>query len=710
MREQPDDSELAIDHALNCTVEVRTDRSVGAGCIIHPDGLVITGRHVVSDSGGVSLREVNVVLHPTAKNEETIRGRVFYSHRTLDLALLWLEKDGPYPALPIGDTTQIKHAQTVYALGSPGGLANTLSRGIVSNPHGVFNSIDCIQTDAAIDHGNSGGPLINKRGELIGINLWGLGQLDAAKFAVPIDYLEKAIGHAIESGRIKCLESFYCPLCGFNESESNNLFCCNCGASITQTEKADAKQKNIKVDKTPEGVINLFKTFNRSPEEIETVWIREMTYKAQPGFVSIVRTKASAFILAASVPVMVMPVKGKTLSFDELTQLAASVGEVPNSQFVLSDNSLKMLLWGEIHEVDDSNVMESIDGSLNTIAGVSKELHQAFEYFYGGRDDKQILDKGQSFPEPQLPNIKLTPKEMLVVHNVMAQSNAHAQEIYKYLMEKWVKAGFTVGVTAQMIVLNVHYGDQVIGLGFFLPATGYRNASFGLYWESLRKRTGFPNVAVDAYQKSVKKIHELRLTQSSAYIEIDEQFTSKEARDLIRAMSSLTASVMPENIEKPPIATRVTPDNIKATMENCSVHAREIFDLLISGWGAAGGTVQCAKPGRIYLKLKTKAHGSGRNTCLARNFNLAVLAMPKGKTPEHIQVTFGLADASSSSAYLDCIPEDVLEFETVVSSMPGFEQHGIMARLLIGDAFTSRHTKELMKHMLALKFGEEKAS
>jgi hypothetical protein len=701
MNEQLDDSQRAISHALECTVEIRTGSSVGAGCIIHPDGLVVTGRHVVSDPQGVSLRKVDVVLHPASDKEATIRATIFYSHRALDLALLWLEKDGPYPAMPMGDTTQVKYAQTVYALGSPGGLANTLSKGIVSNPHGVFRNIDCIQTDTAIDHGNSGGPLINTRGELIGINLWGLGQFDAAKFAVPIDYIEDAIGRAITSGRVKCLESFYCPLCGFNEPVSNDVFCRNCGAPITH-------QESLKVNEPPEKVVDVLEAFNKSAVGIDAVWIREVTYKGQPGFVSIARTTSNSFMLTASVPVMVMPVNGRTLSVDELAKLTASLGDFPDSRFVLVDSSLNMLVCRGVGEVDDTTAMPSINESLKTFADISNQVHEAFEQLYGGPIVERLPRK-PPMPEPHLPNIKLNPKEMKVVRDVMASSDAHAQEMQRYLMEKWVKAGFIVGATSQMVVLDVPYGNQTTRLGFILSPNPEQNPRFGLSWESLRKMSGFPKSAVDAYQKSVKAIHELRPTQSGAYIELDDKFTSEEARGLIKAMSKLAASVVPEEIEASPIVKPVSPDNTKTTLETCGEHAREVFNLLIGGWNAAGGTVQCSKPGRIYLRLKTKAHRSGGNARLERNFNLAVLSAHAGKTPDNIQVTFGLADPRSLSAYLDCIPEEVTEFEKVVRSLPGFEQHGTITRLLLGDTFATRHAKELMKQMLALKFAEEKA-
>jgi len=74
---QTDESKLAISKALSSTVEIRAGHGVGAGCIIHPDGLVVTGRHVINDPSGVSLREVEVVMNPAMENEQILRASVF---------------------------------------------------------------------------------------------------------------------------------------------------------------------------------------------------------------------------------------------------------------------------------------------------------------------------------------------------------------------------------------------------------------------------------------------------------------------------------------------------------------------------------------------------------------------------------------------------------------------------------------------------------
>jgi S1-C subfamily serine protease len=234
-----------ISRAVDATVEVFTESGIGAGFIVHPDGLVVTARHVVEEDG-LALRRVRVRLFPEKANEKILDGVVFRSHRQLDFALLWLASDGPFPTLPLGDPQTLRAAQTVYAIGSPAGRPNTLSRGIVSNPTAHYGEVQCVQTDAAIDHGNSGGPLITETGSVVGISVAGIGSFAAVKFVVPIDYLTEDIELAIENGRDKCLKVAYCPACGYTEYGRPTWYCRNCGipegASDQPANKASKKE------------------------------------------------------------------------------------------------------------------------------------------------------------------------------------------------------------------------------------------------------------------------------------------------------------------------------------------------------------------------------------------------------------------------------------------------------------------------------------
>ena len=230
----PDLADIA-EMAIAATVEIMTENGFGSGFLIHPDGLVVTGRHVVQEDG-YSLRTVKVKL----ADDRVVDGIVFRSHRQLDFALLWLLADGPFPVLPLENPQNLRHAQTVLAIGAPSGLSKTVTKGIVSNPRQLWQLIECIQTDAAIDHGNSGGPLVGSEG-VVGITLWGLDDIDSAKFVVPIDYLIEDIVDAVRKGRKACLESPYCVACGYNDDGRPVWYCRNCGVEFEKESKPDQK-------------------------------------------------------------------------------------------------------------------------------------------------------------------------------------------------------------------------------------------------------------------------------------------------------------------------------------------------------------------------------------------------------------------------------------------------------------------------------------
>lgn len=223
--------------ALEATVAIFTEDGLGAGFIVHPDGLIVTGRHVVAE-GPYSLRMVKVGL----MDDKLLDGVVFASHRQLDYAMIWLLDNGPFPILPIADTQVLKAAQTTLAVGSPNGFHKTVSRGIISNPRQKVNGIEWIQTDTAIFHGNSGGPLLTQEGA-VGISLWGQEGVDAARFALPLGYIRADIQQAIQFGKKKCLNAGYCPACGYTDYKKPAWYCRNCGAQWTtdQEETQGAK-------------------------------------------------------------------------------------------------------------------------------------------------------------------------------------------------------------------------------------------------------------------------------------------------------------------------------------------------------------------------------------------------------------------------------------------------------------------------------------
>jgi serine protease Do len=145
--------------ASPAVVTISTGRSSGSGSIVSPEGLILTNEHVIR---GTSSGLVTVAT-TTGKR---YTGQVIATDRRNDLALVRLNTTDRFPTVRLSNSQAIQVGQRVFAIGSPFGLSGTLTTGILSR---IGRNGD-LQTDAALNPGNSGGPLLNSRGELIGVN------------------------------------------------------------------------------------------------------------------------------------------------------------------------------------------------------------------------------------------------------------------------------------------------------------------------------------------------------------------------------------------------------------------------------------------------------------------------------------------------------------------------------------------------------------
>jgi serine protease Do len=171
-------------------------RGVGSGFIISADGYVLTNHHVVDGAD-----EIYVTL--TDKRE--FKGKLIGSDRRTDVALVKIEASG-LPRLTIGDSGKLRVGEWVVAIGSPFGLENTVTAGIVSaKGRDTGDYLPFIQTDVAVNPGNSGGPLLNMKGEVIGINSQiysRTGGFMGISFAIPIDEVMRVADQLKSSGRV----------------------------------------------------------------------------------------------------------------------------------------------------------------------------------------------------------------------------------------------------------------------------------------------------------------------------------------------------------------------------------------------------------------------------------------------------------------------------------------------------------------------------
>lgn len=183
-----------IDRVIQGVVSVGTDKSAGTGFIVDSGGYVVTNSHVIDESPWVKILTYDGVTHDA---------RVVGIDSTKDIALL--KASGIFDHVELADSDKVQLGEKVIAIGNPLGLSFTVTEGIVSGmkregPNGLK---DYIQTDVTLNPGNSGGPLINAEGSVIGMNNFKFGGAEGLGFAVESNLIRDTINAFVNATLIK---------------------------------------------------------------------------------------------------------------------------------------------------------------------------------------------------------------------------------------------------------------------------------------------------------------------------------------------------------------------------------------------------------------------------------------------------------------------------------------------------------------------------
>jgi serine protease Do len=172
-------------------------QGLGSGFIIQRDGTILTNNHVIENAQKIVVR---------LADDRQFTAKVIGSDEKTDLAVIKIDVKGDLPVAPLGDSDQLKVGEWILAMGSPFGLQNRVTAGIVSAKSrqiGAGPYDDFIQTDASINPGNSGGPMINASGEVVGINtaIFSRGNIRIG-FAIPINVAKELLPELKSKGRV----------------------------------------------------------------------------------------------------------------------------------------------------------------------------------------------------------------------------------------------------------------------------------------------------------------------------------------------------------------------------------------------------------------------------------------------------------------------------------------------------------------------------
>ncbi len=178
-----------IEESIKSVVTISTDFGKGTGFIISEEGYIVTNAHVLADPFGDLASGIKAITY----EQKIIRAEFIGHNGTLDIALLKIP--GDYNLLKFADSNDIQIGEKVIAIGNPLGLQFSVSQGIVSATKrtGINGIPAYIQTDAPLNPGNSGGPLINKQGKVIGINNFKISGGESLGFALESNYIKEIV-------------------------------------------------------------------------------------------------------------------------------------------------------------------------------------------------------------------------------------------------------------------------------------------------------------------------------------------------------------------------------------------------------------------------------------------------------------------------------------------------------------------------------------
>lgn len=242
---------------FSAATQSTTSKATGSGVIISKDGYILTNNHIIDTSSSSSssyytVSEANKVLVYLYNEDDPIEAKIIGSDSVTDLAILKIDRDDLTPA-EIGDSDSVQVGEFAMAIGNPLDMRNTVTSGIISGVNreitdSTGTTYTLIQTDAAINAGNSGGALVNADGKLIGINtlkMSGTG-IEGMGFAIPINSTLDISEQLISSGKVK---RPYIGISGADVTEQySNYYNLPIGIYIAQIQSdGPAKDADLKV-------------------------------------------------------------------------------------------------------------------------------------------------------------------------------------------------------------------------------------------------------------------------------------------------------------------------------------------------------------------------------------------------------------------------------------------------------------------------------
>jgi len=224
------DAKSIIEQFKSTVIQIATPYSTGTGFYLADCNLIVTNEHVIRDNKSVVI---------DGEDLEKQMVKVVFIDQKFDLAFLEVPKEHTMPSIFLRDTLiPLLEGEEVIAVGHPFGLKYTVTKGIISNTLHEVSGINYIQHDAALNPGNSGGPLISKLGRIVGVNTFVVKNGNSIGFSLPARYLEDAIEDFQKGGGIQGVRCTSCAHTVF-ENTIKDKYCPHCGSHITMISQVD---------------------------------------------------------------------------------------------------------------------------------------------------------------------------------------------------------------------------------------------------------------------------------------------------------------------------------------------------------------------------------------------------------------------------------------------------------------------------------------
>ncbi len=403
---------------------------------------------------------------------------------------------------------------------------------------------------------------------------------------------------------------------------------------------------------------------NVACEEIALSGFQFFQLAGQRGIIAAAQCGTNNY-LAASMPILAQPYRGKFLTQAELMETLLNVGDISDSQFSISEQAVMLVICQNTPELSGNQAAHAIQRLFTTIRRVRAQMISSLEYLYPvTAANKQVS------PFEILPNIALLPKQMESILQMLVKCPPHTQLIFRKLMEEWSRMGESISVADAAIHLDGSIGKKRIHLATLLPPGKGELAIIRFPWDQLRRRTSLNLHQLEDFQAQVRAISSLRETGIQAVMRVRQSLTLEKVEALLVALHKLsleihTAQYLHEKKANPQVAVRV-----QAFIEQMQPEYKALLTPLITAWVNEEGSIRFEQAGTLSFIMRSSHKQVGETQIKPTEVSLLKIKAGSENKPPILKIT--LLNQQGQNKPFFYIPAALQKFQTEISS---FTQH-----------------------------------